>query len=439
MVMFCVRRPARAAGCRAPRAGLEDAAARSGLRVPKAGRRRGLARRIAALLVLVAGLPTASSVQAVGAQGLDGHADAAAAACRLLAETWQDGDRVPSKVEIAGRTRPVVDLSQRGIAVGADIREPLQAVFDGAKTLPAPVLFLPPTEQDSPYLRSGRVILAAPQVDVCGYGARIVATNALDLGLGLAADGIGLYGLTLEAPATAFTEWTEIWLAEAGRFVPQKFPAGDADSYRAWSSQIVVHGGRDLIVRDVTLLGAGRAGIILHGASNALIDGACVFRPRSDGIHVVHGSENVTVRGNRVVESGDDCISVVTYDRNKHPRTVRNVLIEGNLCHGSRTRGLTVIGGDDVTISGNEVRDTLSAGILLYPSPTYNTHSVRDVTVEGNRLDGAGLRRDGCNNCGDIVVNDPGQGRVKNVRIGENAVWPRPKGSPVRPGLACGG
>ena len=59
------------------------------------------------------------------------------------------------------------------------------------------------------------------------------------------------------------------------------------------------------------------------------------------------------------------------------------------------------------------------------------------MTVEGNRLDGAGLRRDGCNNCGDIVVNDPGQGRVENVRIGENAVRPRPQGSPVRSEAAC--
>ena len=119
----------------------------------------------------------------------------------------------------------------------------------------------------------------------------------------------------------------------------------------------------------MTLLGAGRAGIILHGASNALIEGACVFRTRSDGIHVVHGSEHVTVRDNRVIESGDDCMWAVTYDRDKQSRTVSDVLIEGNLCQGSRTRGLTVIGGDGVTITNNEVRDTLAAGIFLTLRP----------------------------------------------------------------------
>ena len=49
--------------------------------------------------------------------------------------------------------------------------------------------------------------------------------------------------------------------------------------------------------------------------------------------------------------------------------------------------------GENVTIVGNEVRDTLMAGILLYPAPQHNTYAVRNVTVDGNRLDGVSLNR----------------------------------------------
>ena len=191
-----------------------------------------------------------------------------------------------------------------------------------------------------------------------------------------------------------------------------------------------------MILRDLTLLGARRGGVRSFGVDNALIEGACVYRTHSDGIHIVNGSQNVTVRNSTVIESGDDCISVVTYDRDEQPRTVSNVLFESNVCAGSRGRGLTVIGGEDVTMRGNEVRDTLMAGILLFPAPTHNTYPVRNVILEGNILDGTGLRRDRCNNCGDIVVNDPGW-MIENVDIRDNTITGRPAGSPVRRGAVC--
>ena len=65
-----------------------------------------------------------------------------------------------------------------------------------------------------------------------------------------------------------------------------------------------------------------------------------------------------------------------------------------------------------------------------------NTYPVRNVLLEGNVLDGTGLRRDRCGNCGDIVVNDPGW-MIENVDIRDNTITGRPAGSPVRRGAAC--
>lgn len=384
---------------------------------------------------LVSAVMITGDAQARGASGLDDRARAIAGACRALARTWRQAGSVPDQVEIAGRIRPVVDLSSQGVVPGVDIRQALQAAFDTATTISEPVLFLPPTPAGEPYLRSGRVTLAAAGTDLCGYDARLVGADEADLGLGVKADGIGLYGLTLEAPPGAFSDWAERWQRSSGAEPPRKFAASGRE-FGTWASHVIVFGASDVIVRDMTFLGAKRGGMLLYRASNVLIEGACVYRTHSDGIHIVNGSEHVTVRGSRVIESGDDCISVVTYDRDKQPRTVSDVLIEGNVCEGSRTRGLSVIGGEDVGIIRNEVRDTLMAGILLYPAPRHNTYPVRNVIVAGNRLDGAGLRRDRCNNCGDVVVNDPGS-MVEDVTISENDIIQRPPGSPVRTGAAC--
>ena len=48
-------------------------------------------------------------------------------------------------------------------------------------------------------------------------------------------------------------------------------------------------------------------------------------------------------------------------------------------------RGITVVGGTDVTISNNIVRDVqVSAGILVAQEDSYRTYGVSDVRVENN-------------------------------------------------------
>lgn len=393
---------------------------------------------LTALIALTALLAGTGEVRARGATGLDEKAQATAEACRTLAATWRRTGTTPAGISIAGEVRSVIDLAAMGMTPNTDSVEVLQAEFDAAAWFKQPVLFLPPSAEGERYVRSASLELEAEGAVLCGYGARLAGTDANDLGLDITADDVGIYGLTLEAPANAISDWAERWGQSEGDEPPGKFPPGsDGGQFGTWASHVVIGGAQDVILRDVTMIGAMRGGVRLFGTSNTLIEGACVYRSFSDGIHIVNGSEHVTVRNSRIVESGDDCISIVTYDRDEQPRTVSDILIEGNLCQGSRTRGLTVIGGEDVDITGNEVRDTLMAGILLYPSPSHNTYPVRNVRIEGNRLAGAGLQRKPCGNCGDIVVNDPG-GMIANVTIGDNDITARPPGSDIRPGEICG-
>ncbi|HMJ14450.1 MAG TPA: right-handed parallel beta-helix repeat-containing protein, partial [Polyangiaceae bacterium] len=90
------------------------------------------------------------------------------------------------------------------------------------------------------------------------------------------------------------------------------------------------------------------------------------------------------VAGNVVRETGDDMIAVVNYGLGAP--TVGNVLIEENDVSGQYWgRGITVVGGRDVTIRNNRIsRTTVGAGILIHSETSYDTADVRNVMIEGN-------------------------------------------------------
>ena len=192
------------------------------------------------LSLLFSGTVASADSSIRGAQGLDARANVTAEACQTLAATWRRTGDVPVTVDLAGRTRRIVDLSGEDVVPGVDIRQPLQAAFDRAAMVYEPILFLPPTAEGERYQRSGRVTLAVPGVDLCGFGAHLAGTNATDLGFGLQADGIGVYGLTLEAPPETFASWPELWQETSGAEPPGKYPTSDARAFGTWASHVIV-------------------------------------------------------------------------------------------------------------------------------------------------------------------------------------------------------
>ncbi|RQS36449.1 right-handed parallel beta-helix repeat-containing protein [Burkholderia sp. Bp8992] len=142
--------------------------------------------------------------------------------------------------------------------------------------------------------------------------------------------------------------------------------------------------GRDVQVLDNVIDGGASAGIFVFGGADVAIVGNQVLSTLADGIHITHGARNVLVQGNVVRGAGDDMIAVVSYLADG--ALTRNVLITGNVLEGNTWgRGITVVGGAEVTISNNTVRDVqVSAGILVAQEDSYRTYGVSDVRVEHN-------------------------------------------------------
>jgi Pectate lyase superfamily protein len=248
------------------------------------------------------------------------------------------------------------------------------------------------------YLHSKSLSVLQPGITLWGEGATLHATNPADQAIFLKADEGRMYGFTL----TAVTEGrrTEPWTTRISAFGLE-----DPDGF---IKGIVVQNNRILPSSEAAgsplSHSASAAGILMLAVRDFTVAGNTVRRSLADGIHITGGSTNGRVVGNQVNETGDDMIAVVSYlardwqtraaqkaswlDEHREHTLVRNVWISGNAVSDAYWgRGISVVGGQDVTIGNNDIsRIGMAAGVLVAREDVYHTHGVSNVLVQGNRI-----------------------------------------------------
>lgn len=224
--------------------------------------------------------------------------------------------------------------------------------------------------------------LKVPEVALWGKGATLHGTNPASQALIVRADKVSVYGFTL----TAETDQRRS-AAETARLVVY-----GADSKAGFVSGTVFRGNK--IQPGGGGSSSSSAGILLSRAKNFTVADNVVERTLADGIHVSGGSNNGRVINNTVKETGDDMIAVVSYlDKNQPDKTgssslVSNVLISNNQVDGQYWgRGISVVGGDAISIIGNTISNTTqAAAILLAHEDSYNTFGPTNILVKGNQI-----------------------------------------------------
>lgn len=253
-------------------------------------------------------------------------------------------------------------------AIPDDDRADDDAIARALKALqPGGWLVFPPGR----YLQARSMLVTVPWATVWGPGATLHALNPSDHTLGLRADGVRLYGLRLTT------------VTDQRRSEPEQ---SRVSIYR--------EGGvlqQSNVVRGVQIVGAGSVGVLVFGASHFTVSGNDISATLADGIHITGGSRTGRVTGNRVRRTGDDLISVVSYARAKaaiNAELVSDVLVSGNDVSGALDgRGVTVVGGQRVTVSSNLITNVaLAAGVLVAQEGPWNTQGVRDIRIENNQL-----------------------------------------------------
>jgi hypothetical protein len=106
----------------------------------------------------------------------------------------------------------------------------------------------------------------------------------------------------------------------------------------------------------------------------------------ADGLHFAN-CQDAQVTNLTAMNTGDDALAFLNYAQypNKTGGTAQNINITN-----SYSRGIAVMGQSNVTVTGFQIRNTASSGVLVAQDPAYNTRVPANVTIQNGSVTGAG-------------------------------------------------
>lgn len=275
----------------------------------------------------------------------------------------------------------------------ADDTAVIQRALDAL--LPGQWLVFPPGR----YRHNSRLVVARPGVTLSGYGATLHASNPADQALLVQASGVRVRGFTMTA------------ITDHRRHAPWESRIAIWRDGESWPPLVDVQVVDNRIIESGEPGSAGAnssssAAIFVHRVHGFVVAGNEIRRSLSDGIHITGGARHGRVWGNTVRESGDDMIAIVSYliqgDAQSDPpnqyaaqykqrldrERVQDVLIAHNDVSGQYWgRGISVVGGQDVTIANNRIDATThAAAVYIAREQGWGSFGVRNVRVQGNHI-----------------------------------------------------
>jgi parallel beta-helix repeat protein/putative cofactor-binding repeat protein len=166
------------------------------------------------------------------------------------------------------------------------------------------------------------------------------------------------------------------------------------------------------------------AGAVSGGAGcvDGRISDNLVHDTWADGIHITGTSKRMTIHGNVINESGDDSIAVVSYGSDSFG-PCEDVTISNNVSWHSKSRGITIGGGKNITVGVNTVRDSRNAGIYAAYESSYVLRALVNVTITGNTITGANTYGAVTDYAGIHIVGDGGTSTpVSGVTVVGNTI-----------------
>lgn len=256
-----------------------------------------------------------------------------------------------------GTVTVTVPVTPGQTTVPGDSTSLLQSMFDALR--PGDTLTLAPQI----YRHSGVLTIRVPGVTIIGNGATLYATNDSTSAVKILADNVTLKDLTLGAAQTG-------------------------PRYYAPEQHKLVIMADHVTVTDVVINGSAGAGIYIDDSGYFELNDVRVIRSRADGIHMTNGSHDGVVNNPYTEWTGDDGVAVVSYLPDR--AISRNITINNPTVNGTVWgRGVSVVGGQNITYNNITVSNTDSAGIYVASEWSYNTHGVTGVRINGGTVTNA--------------------------------------------------
>jgi parallel beta-helix repeat protein len=248
---------------------------------------------------------------------------------------------------------------------------------------------------------------------VCAYGGVIRLDGVKLVGAG---DTSVLYALDPHQMA--------IYMSGSGGEVSHLKLAGRKATERKPNyegTRITLFGATNFVIDKVTIDGATGAGIqTASSTNNGRITNNVIKNTLSDSIHMTDKASYITLENNRIENSGDDGIAVVSYRRDgghTHHITARNNVIVNN----KWGRNMSVVGGRYVVYENNRLENNLAgrACVYLAQESSYATYAAHDVTARYNTIKNCGSTAVGH---GGVHVSSSGEETNTNITLTRNDI-----------------
>lgn len=227
-----------------------------------------------------------------------------------------------------------------------------------ASLAPGDELFLPARRT---YRHTDTLRVTTPGVRLAGKGT-LLATDPQRSALIVQADDVTVRDLTLRLGAST---------PRLGTFDQMKLTVLQADNFLA---------------ERVRVDGSAAAGVYLWGATGFTLRNLDVRNTKADGIHVTGPSRDGVIDRPVVRSSGDDGVAVVSYLQDGEP--VRRVSVTSpTVLTTTWGRGLSVVGGEDVTFTDVRVEGSSAAAVYIArEGAPWNTFAPVRVQVRGGAV-----------------------------------------------------
>jgi hypothetical protein len=276
--------------------------------------------------------------------------------------------------------------SYGAVSGGRDATNAIKAAIEAAQAQ-SKAVFVPPGTYSH-----GKFTLAGVSMYGAGPSSILVGKSDTNSQITISGGGVTLSNLTSQFPST-------------GR---------DSKNWNIFVNQ----GAHNFRIDSVVVNGGNAGGIINYHSSNGLITNNTVENTLADGIYTTSGSNAIIVAHNTVRNAGDDDISNVSYANDPLGMVHNNLDIDNDVANNSNGRGISVVGGQSITIRDNVIANTACcAGIYLADEPSYNTFPVSNIVVTGNYLSGNSGRTHH-----PAILLYAGKGTVSEVLIKGNSV-----------------
>lgn len=258
---------------------------------------------------------------------------------------------------VQGAVRLISPLDTGAVGDGTtDDSVALQAAFDLAE------------DGDVVMLPAGRVFAHSRVLTIRSAGITLTG------GGGLRATREATSSLTVSAPRVTVSGITLTIASTTRRW----------DAYE--QQRLRLDGATGAVVRDVVVDGSAAAGVYVGGGTTGfLLERVTVMNTRADGIHITQGSSDGRVVSPVVRGVGDDGVAVVSYRQDGAP-SARIAITSPSVDGSTGGRGVSVVGGTDVDITGIDVRNTYGAAVYLAAEGGWGTTGVARVRVSGGTV-----------------------------------------------------